>query len=36
MLSEEKAAVGIPKSILYLRLVLQFGLMYWAYYYLQF
>lgn len=36
MLSGEKAAVGIPKWILILRIPLQFGLMYWAYWYLQF
>lgn len=36
MLTEEKAAVGLPKWILYLRLLLQFGLMYWAYYYMKF
>ncbi|WP_179350000.1 DoxX family protein [Winogradskyella pacifica] len=34
MLSSEKAAAGIPKWILILRLPLQFGLMYWAYTYL--
>jgi len=36
MLSSEKAAAGIPKWILVLRIPLQFGLMYWAYWYLQF
>ena len=36
MLSGEKAAAGIPKWILLLRIPLQFGLMYWAYTYLQF
>ncbi|SEA66418.1 DoxX family protein [Bizionia paragorgiae] len=36
MLSGEKASAGIPKWILILRLPLQFGLMYWAYWYLQF
>ena len=36
MLSGEKAAAGIPKWILVLRIPLQFGLMYWAYWYLQF
>ncbi|MEM1340182.1 MAG: hypothetical protein AAF717_14395 [Bacteroidota bacterium] len=36
MLSGEKAAVGVPKWILWLRIPLQFGLMYWAYWYLQF
>lgn len=35
MLSGEKAAAGIPKWILLLRLPLQFGLMFWAYSYLQ-
>ncbi len=34
MLSSEKAAAGIPKWILLLRLPLQFGLMYWAWWYL--
>ena len=33
MLSGEKASAGIPKWILILRIPLQFGLMYWAYYY---
>ncbi|WP_421807762.1 hypothetical protein [Flagellimonas sp.] len=33
MLSSEKAAAGIPKWILILRIPLQFFLMYWAYYY---
>ncbi|MBT8305741.1 MAG: hypothetical protein KJN85_02270 [Maribacter sp.] len=36
MLSGEKAAAGIPKWILLLRIPLQFGLMYWAYTYLQY
>ena len=36
MLSSEKASAGIPKWILLLRLPLQLGLMYWAYWYLQF
>lgn len=36
MLSDEKAAAGIPKWILILRIPLQFGLIYWAYWYLQF
>ncbi len=36
MLSGEKASAGIPKWILILRIPLQFGLMYWAYWYLQF
>ncbi len=34
MLSGEKAAAGIPKWILIVRIPLQFGLMYWAYWYL--
>jgi len=34
MLSSEKAAAGIPKWVLVLRIPLQFGLMYWAYWYL--
>jgi uncharacterized membrane protein len=34
MLSSEKAAAGIPKWILILRIPLQFGLMYWAWIYL--
>ncbi len=36
MLSGEKAAAGIPKWILMLRIPLQFCLMFWAYWYLQF
>lgn len=36
MLSNEKASAGIPKWVLILRIPLQFGLMYWAYWYLQF
>ena len=36
MLSGKKAAAGIPKWVLILRIPLQFGLMYWAYWYLQF
>lgn len=36
MLSGEKASAGVPKWILILRIPLQFGLMYWAYWYLQF
>ncbi len=36
MLSSEKASARIPKWILLLRLPMQFGLMYWAYWYLQF
>lgn len=35
MLKGQKEAAGIPKWILVLRIPLQFGLMYWAYYYLQ-
>lgn len=34
MLTEEKAAAGIPQWILWLRIPLQFGLMYWAFQYL--
>ena len=36
MLKGKKEAAGIPKWILVLRIPLQFGLMYWAYWYLQF
>ncbi|MBT8186259.1 MAG: hypothetical protein KJO73_01065, partial [Croceitalea sp.] len=36
MLSSKKAAAGIPKWILILRIPLQFGLIYWAYYYISF
>jgi len=36
MLSGEKASAGIPRWILLLRIPLQFGLMYWAYFYHQF
>jgi len=36
MLKGEKEAAGVPKWILLLRIPLQFGLMYWAYWYLQF
>lgn len=36
MLAEKKAALGIPKWLLFLRIGLQFGLMYWAWYYLKF
>ena len=34
MLSGEKAAAGIPKWVLILRIPLQFGLVYWAWWYL--
>ncbi len=34
MLSSKKAAAGIPKWVLILRIPLQFGLMYWAWIYL--
>lgn len=34
MLSGKKASAGIPKWILILRIPLQFGLMYWAWWYL--
>ncbi len=33
MLSGEKAAAGVPKWLLFIRLPLQFLLMYWAYQY---
>ncbi|WP_350287635.1 MauE/DoxX family redox-associated membrane protein [uncultured Croceitalea sp.] len=36
MLSSEKASAGVPRWILILRIPLQFGLMYCAYWYLQF
>lgn len=36
MLSNKKASTGIPKWVLILRIPLQFGLMFWAYYYLKF
>ncbi|MEM8928205.1 MAG: MauE/DoxX family redox-associated membrane protein [Bacteroidota bacterium] len=36
MLSGKKASAGIPKWLLILRIPLQFGLIYWAYWYLQF
>lgn len=36
MLSSKKAGAGIPKWALILRIPLQFFLMYWAWYYLQF
>ncbi|MGB5227419.1 MAG: MauE/DoxX family redox-associated membrane protein [Eudoraea sp.] len=35
MLSGKKASAGIPRWILLLRIPLQFGLMYWAYWYLE-
>lgn len=34
MLSSEKASAGVPKWLLTLRIPLQFGLMYWAWIYL--
>jgi len=34
MLRGEKEGAGIPRWILLLRIPLQFGLMYWAYWYL--
>ena len=34
MLKGEKEGAGVPKWILLLRIPLQFGLMYWAYWYL--
>lgn len=33
MLVNQKASLGLPKTILVLRLLLQFGLIYWAYLY---
>lgn len=36
MLKGEKESAGIPKWVLILRIPLQFGLIYWAYWYLQF
>lgn len=36
MLSGEKQAAGFPKWVLVLRIPLQFFLMYWAYFYLQY
>ena len=36
MLSSEKAAAGLPQWLLILRIFLQFGLIYWAYWYLRF
>ncbi len=35
MLSNKKASVGISKWILILRIPIQFGLMFWAYWYLK-
>lgn len=35
MLSNKKAGAGIPLWILFLRIPLQFGLMYWAFWYFQ-
>ena len=34
MFTEKKASLGIPQWILFLRIALQFGLMYWAWRYL--
>jgi uncharacterized membrane protein len=34
MLSDRKAAMGLPRWLLYLRIPMQFALMYWAYSYL--
>ncbi|WP_035899259.1 MauE/DoxX family redox-associated membrane protein [Leeuwenhoekiella sp. MAR_2009_132] len=34
MLSSDKAGLNLPKWILWGRIILQFGLMYWAYIYL--
>lgn len=36
MLFGKNASAGLPKWVLILRIPLQFGLMYWAYWYLQF
>jgi len=36
MLSSKKAGAGIPQWVLLLRIPLQFALIYWAYWYLQF
>lgn len=36
MLSSEKAGAGFPKWVLLLRLPLQFALMFWAYWYLNY
>lgn len=36
MLSGEKASAGIPKWVLLLRIPMQFGLMYWAFWHLAF
>lgn len=36
MLSGEKASAGIPRWILILRIPMQFGLIYWSYWYLKF
>ena len=36
MLSSAKAGLNLPKWILWTRIFLQFGLMYWAYFYLPF
>lgn len=36
MLTSEKAGAGFPKWALLLRLPLQFGLMFWAYWYLNY
>ena len=36
MLSHKEASAGLPKWMLVLRIPLQFFLMYWAYFYLQF
>lgn len=36
MLTSKKAGAGFPKWILLLRIPIQFGLMWWAWYYLRF
>ena len=33
MITETKASLGLPKFVLYLRLALQVGLIYWAFQY---
>ncbi|MGB6268434.1 MAG: MauE/DoxX family redox-associated membrane protein [Olleya sp.] len=36
MLSDKKASAGLPQWVLILRIPLQFGLVYWAFWYLKF
>lgn len=33
MIQNKEASLGLPKAILYIRLILQFGLIYWAFQY---